>query len=159
MFDASKLSVTWHDGAGPTGPLSPRRYTLTHSDRTGELFLAIGSTHDAAALATPQVRLMRDEVLGEWVYDEAGPRLVLTMAAQAPLGIFGSSTARIAVFRHYRPLVLAALRHAERELLAIHPELAAARVVARFTWRDGRVREEEWGAFGESVTGARAIER
>jgi hypothetical protein len=37
-----KLGVKYVAGVGPTDPISPRRYTLTHSDITAELFLTIG---------------------------------------------------------------------------------------------------------------------
>ena len=33
-------------GADLDTPLSPRRYTLTHSDRTGDLYLTIGAEYD-----------------------------------------------------------------------------------------------------------------
>ncbi|MFZ0010865.1 MAG: staygreen family protein [Halobacteriota archaeon] len=36
-----KLHVKHVAGIGPTDPISPRRYTLTHSDLTAELFLTI----------------------------------------------------------------------------------------------------------------------
>ena len=36
MFDAAKLHVRFLEGASPHGPLTPRRYTLTHSDVTGK---------------------------------------------------------------------------------------------------------------------------
>ena len=38
-FYPEKLSVEYMDGATSTEPVIPRRYTLTHSDLTGELFL------------------------------------------------------------------------------------------------------------------------
>lgn len=41
--------------------LNPRRYTLTHSDETGDLFLVISSDY-----AYDKLTAMRDEVLGEW---------------------------------------------------------------------------------------------
>lgn len=37
-----KLHVKHVVRIGPIDPISPRRYTLTHSDITGELFLTIG---------------------------------------------------------------------------------------------------------------------
>ena len=41
--------------------LNPRRYTLTHSDETGDLCLVISSDY-----AYDKLTAMRDEVLGEW---------------------------------------------------------------------------------------------
>ena len=149
-MDASRLKVTFHEGTTAAGPLSPRRYTLTHSDRSGVLFLAIGADFDRRALRTLQVRLMRDEVLGDWLIDTRGPRLELHMAAQGGLPLFGTAGMRVTIFRRYRPLVLDALAYGDSGLLATHPELAAAPVVAVFHWRGGREEREEWGRLRAS---------
>ena len=148
VFDASKLHVTFSEGCTPNGTLLPRRYTLTHSDRTGDLFLTIGCEYDRDALGALQVRLERDEVLGEWVSQAEGPRLELTMKAQGGLPFFGTGTMRCNIFRHYRPMVLAALRHGDRHFVEAHPELVDAPVIARFDWRDGRDDTEVWGTWG-----------
>ena len=45
-FDSAKLKVEYIGGSGALGPhpsVAPRRYTLTHNDLTGELFLSVGS--------------------------------------------------------------------------------------------------------------------
>ena len=149
MFDASRLHVSFVDATRPDGPLTPRRYTLTHSDRTGHLFLAIGAEHDRHALRALQVRLERDEVLGEWVVDEHGPRLDLHMMAQGGLPVFGTGKMRCNIFRHYRPMVLGAMRYADAALSAALPELDDAPVSARFHWRRGRVESEPWGRWGD----------
>lgn len=153
MFDAEKLHVTFAEGCTPRGPLTPRRYTLTHSDRTGDLFLAIGCEYDRAALGALQVRLERDEVLGEWTAGADGPQLELRMMAQGGVPLFGTGTMRRDIFRHYRPMVLAALRHGDRLFSEAHPELADAPVTVRFEWRDGRDDTELWGRWGVSEEG------
>jgi hypothetical protein len=142
--------VTFAEGTRPDGPLTPRRYTLTHSDRTGDLFLAIGPDYDHQALRALQVRLERDEVLGEWVLGADGPRLDLHMTAQGGLPVFGSGSMRCSIFRRYRPLVLEALRYGDRAFADAHPELDGAPIIARFSWRHGRVESEPWGQWGEA---------
>ena len=141
--------MTFADGATPNGPLSPRRYTLTHSDRSGALFLTIGAAFDRRALRSLQVRLMRDEVLGEWIHadrrDGREARLELRMAAQGGVPVFGTVNARVRIFRSYRSLVLGALAHGDAELLAAHPWLAQAPVVAVFHRREGQEEREDWG--------------
>jgi hypothetical protein len=149
MLDASTLHVTFAEGTAPDGPVTPRRYTLTHSDRTGHLFLAIGADYDRRALHALQVRLERDEVLGDWLVDEDGARLELHMMAQGGLPIFGTGAMRCRIFRHYRPLVLGAMRYADAPFSAAHPELDDASVVGCFHWRRGRVEREAWGRWGE----------
>jgi len=152
MFDDGKLKVTFAPGTLPDGPIAPRRYTLTHSDRTGQLFLTIGAEYDGKALRSLQVRLERDEVLGEWVISDGRPRLELHMTAQAGLPIFGTAAVRRRIFHGYRSLVLAALEHAERDFTGAgaHPELVGAPVVARFHWRRGREDRESWGTWGKA---------
>ena len=61
IFYPEKLSVEFKDGVTVTKPVIPRRYTLTHSDITGDLFLTIGIHY-----AWDKINPMRDEVLGEW---------------------------------------------------------------------------------------------
>ena len=149
MFDASKLHVKFAESALRAGPITPRRYTLTHSDRTGDLFLTIGLEYDRDALRRLQVRLERDEVLGEWVLADDGPRLELHMRAQGGLPVFGTGALRRDIFRRYRPMVLGAMRHGDGVFAEAHPELDQAPAVARFHWRDDRRDTEPWGAWGD----------
>lgn len=142
MLDEAKLHVKLAEGARRDGPLAPRRYTLTHSDRSGDLYLTIGADYDRAALRALQVRLERDEVLGEWIVTEHGPRLDLHMTAQGGLPFFGTARMRCAIFRHYREMVLEALQRGDRGLREAHPEVAGAPIVACFHWRRGRVERE-----------------
>jgi hypothetical protein len=149
MFDAAKLHVTFLEGASSRGPLTPRRYTLTHSDVTGELFLAIGPEYDRRLLRSLQVRLERDEVLGEWIVDEEGPRLELHMMAQGGLIPFGTGAMRRRIFCQYRALVLGAMHYGDSLLAAAYPAAERAPVIARFRWRDGRADDEPWGTWGD----------
>ncbi|RXJ00643.1 hypothetical protein DS745_11310 [Anaerobacillus alkaliphilus] len=61
-FDLEKLSVTVYPPVTSLQPVVGRKYTLTHSDDTGMLFLDIGSDYNYQAINTK----MRDEVLAEW---------------------------------------------------------------------------------------------
>ena len=149
MFDASKLHVGFMEGARPDGPLAPRCYTLTHSDLTGHLFLTIGPRYDQRALRSLQVRLERDEVLGEWLQVDGSWRLELHMTAQGGLPLFGTGAMRCDIFRHYRPMVLSAIRYGDVELLTSHPELDDAPVLARFHWPGGREKREPWGCLAD----------
>ena len=152
MLDESRLHVTFAEGTRPDGPLTPRRYTLTHSDLTGDLFLTIGPDYDHQALHALQVRLERDEVLGDWALAADGPRLDLHMMAQGGLPIFGTGAMRCNIFRRYRPMVLEALGYGDRAFTEAHPELDDAPVVARFHWRRGRVESEPWGRWGKALS-------
>ena len=60
------LHVRFAPGTGPEGPILPRCYTQTHSDRTGDMYLTIGCTHDLEQIAGWYTRFMRDETLAAW---------------------------------------------------------------------------------------------
>lgn len=62
-LDPGKLHVTFNGGTSPVDLEFPRRYTLTHSDLTGDLFLTIGREYDEEHISGIYTRLMRDEVL------------------------------------------------------------------------------------------------
>ena len=67
-----KLNINYIDGVNPEGPITPRCYTLTHSDFTGELFLSIGPECDKESISGFYTRIMRYEVLAEWLKEEKG---------------------------------------------------------------------------------------
>ncbi|QCR31320.1 staygreen family protein [Lysinibacillus sp. SGAir0095] len=61
-FSPQKLKVRFILPASPTEPLKGRKYTLTHSDDSGELFLDIGTDYNNEAINMK----LRDEVIAEW---------------------------------------------------------------------------------------------
>ena len=113
------------------------------------MFLTIGAEFDRRALRALQVRLERDEVLGEWILADDGVRLDLHMMAQGGLPVFGTGAMRCDIFRHYRSAVLGAIRYGDGALADAHPELDDAHVVAWFHWRRGRDESEAWGCWGD----------
>ena len=64
LFNPKRLHI--HNCAGG---ITGRRYTLTHSDTTGELFLTIAPEFDPGQVSGWYTRFMRDEVLGEWLFE------------------------------------------------------------------------------------------
>ncbi|MEW8972212.1 MAG: staygreen family protein, partial [Mesobacillus sp.] len=62
-FKPEKLKVTFIPPATAFVLIDGRKYTLTHSDITGELFLSIGNVYDYQAINYE----MRDEVLADWI--------------------------------------------------------------------------------------------
>ena len=69
MSLGSRLHVSFGDEVDSKTLSLPRRYTLTHSDVTGELFLTIARDYDKKQIGGWYTRFMRDEVLGEWMQD------------------------------------------------------------------------------------------
>jgi hypothetical protein len=148
-LNPARLHTRLLTDAGPDGPFLPRRYTLTHSDRTGDLFLTIGTEYDREQISGWYTRLMRDEVLAEWCED--GDALQLHVHCHVSGGlVLGRAAWRAAIFRRELPLVLEALSYGDREVLAVRPELVRAKVIVHFhAARDDLDRAEEWGLVGD----------
>ena len=140
-----KLHVSLSEGSTADGPVMPRCYTLTHSDTTGELFLTIGPAFDRAQISGWYTRLMRDEVLAEWLADEDGPALHVYCHVSGGL-VFGTAGWRYAIFRRELPLVLEAFRYGDRQLFEKHPDLERAPIRIHFRSHRRRYRRRErWG--------------
>jgi len=109
----------------------PRRYTLTHSDKTGDLYLTIGSNFDYEQISGWYTRLMRDEVLAEWKREE--DHFYLHVYCHVCGGfVFGNASFREWVFRREMPRVLEAIRYGEGELFAENPRLDQAEILVHF---------------------------
>ena len=124
-LDPEKLHVRFLSGAAPEGPIVPRCYTLTHSDRTGELFLTIGPEHDREQMSGWHRRLLRDEVLAEWRDEEDRAALHIHCHVSGGL-VLGPAGWRYAILRRELPLVLETLRFGDGVLFKAHPALDQA---------------------------------
>lgn len=105
------LHTEFLPGTTNESPLRPRRYTLTHSDRTGQLFLCVGLEYNQRQISRWYTRLMRDEVLAEWKHDDEAYSLWVYLHVSGGI-VFGRSGWREAIFRRELPLVLEAIRYA-----------------------------------------------
>lgn len=145
-LNPAKLRVRFLPGADKRGPRVPRRYTLTHSDLTGDLFLAIGPEYDRKAISGLHNRLMRDEVLAEWQASKAGFSLQLYCHISGGLS-FGPAGWRYQIFQRELPLVLEAFRYGDAEIFVAHPELDQAPIwVSYRAWQRRYQKSERWGA-------------
>jgi hypothetical protein len=130
-LNPAKLHLRWGRGVTPQGPIAPRRYTLTHSDATGDLFLTIAADYDRRQVSGLYTRLMRDEVLAEWEQAPNGPQLCIFCHVSGGL-VFGSAAMRNDIFRRELPLVIEALCFGDRELFAAQPNLDRAAMLVVF---------------------------
>lgn len=145
----NKLHVTLTEATTPQGPITPRRYTLTHSDRTGDLFLTIGTDYDYEQISGWYTRLMRDEVLAEWQDDEEGPALHVYCHVSGGF-VLGPSAIRFAIFQRELPLALEAIRYGDRELFESASHLDGAPVLIHFQAREKRYNlVERWGMVAD----------
>jgi len=115
-----KLHVKYLNSLTEELTLIPRRYTLTHSDRTGDLFLTIGADYDKKQLEGWQTRSMRDEVLAEWQLEDQQYSLHVFCRVSGGLGPIKY---RDAIFRRELPLVLEVIRYGDQKLFNRYPHL------------------------------------
>jgi len=148
-LNPKKLHVAYLTGANPEDLVLPRRYTLTHSDITGELFLTISNEYDTKQTSSLYTRLMRDEVLAELTIEEEG--LVFRVYCHVSGGfVFGTAKLREAVFRHELPLVLETVRFGDRNLFEKIPHLDNTPVLIHFQSTDNRFNKvENWGTMAD----------
>jgi magnesium dechelatase len=148
QLDPSKLSVSFLTGATPRGPITPRAYTLTHSDATGNLFLTIGPEYHTGQISGWYTRLMRDEVLARW-QKEKGYSLHVHCHVSGGL-VFGTSRWRAAIFRRHLPMVIEAFRYGDRDLVEEFPQLGLAQILVYFHARERKLNlTEGLGVFND----------
>lgn len=144
-LNPKKLHTEFLSGTTPEGPLAPRCYTLTHSDRTGELFLCVGLDYNHRQISGWYTRLMRDEVLAEWKQDEKGYSLHVYLHVSGGL-VFGRASWRETIFRSELQLVLEAIRYGDRRLFKAYPELDYGSISVHFQSSDPNHQKiEEFG--------------
>ncbi|ADU29348.1 staygreen family protein [Evansella cellulosilytica] len=144
-FNPDKLFVEYREGVSPTGPVFPRRYTITHSDITGELFLTIGLGY-----AWDKTNSMRDEVLGEWV--RRGSAFYYCVYLYIDQGEFKKNEVvrRNEIFRRELPLALSAIRYGDKSLFDTSPTLDRAPIIVHFMSIYPQFNShEDWGTFRE----------
>ena len=148
-LNPDKLHVKYMPGANPENITLPRRYTLTHSDRTGELFLSIGTEYDTKQISKLYTKLMRDEVLTE--LSDYGDSPVFRVYCHVSGGfVFGTANWRYNIFQSELPLVLESIRYGDRTLFEQSPKLEDAAIVIHFQSTNSRFNKvEDWGTMVE----------
>ena len=145
-FNPKKLSVDFRKGVTTTAPIIPRRYTLTHSDITAELFLTIGLKY-----ASDKINQMRDEVLGEWVKTTEKYFFHVYLHVDGQLGP-AVTAVRNAIFRRELPLALEAIRYGDKKFFSTHPELNTAQIIVHFSSMNPYFNKiENWGTFSRYI--------
>lgn len=137
-----KLTVEFRENVNETEPIIPRRYTLTHSDITAELFLTIGANY-----AYDKLNSMRDEVLGEWLIVDDNMQYNVYLHVDSEF-IPGMEKIRDAIFRRELPLALQAIRYGDRKFFNVHPEMDYVSIIVFFLSTNPEFNKaENWGTF------------
>ena len=138
----SKLYTQFIHPIHTRGPLHPRCYTLTHSDRTGDLFLTIAEDYDHKQISDWYTRIMRDEVLAAWEHGPDGSCLHVHCHVSGGF-VFGTAYWRASILRHHLPQVIQAFRYGDRILIEDNPRLDQANVLVHFHARQERLNINE----------------
>jgi hypothetical protein len=125
-LNPDKLSVEFGDKIARTHPIIPRRYTLTHSDITAELFLTIAQKY-----AYDKINPNRDEVLAEWRLDEHGHYLYSSVLVDGEFGLI-KAFIRNRIFIQELPLALEAIVYGDQEFFKAHPILNNSPIYVKF---------------------------
>ena len=145
MFELKKdrLNVIFKDNIGKSRPIMPRKYTLTHSDEDGELFLSIGKRYDLDQINYN----VRDEVLGSWEKNDKNDKVYLLITLEIDNGDdIGNTINRDKIFRQELTLALVAIIYGDNLFLENNKELYDASVIIKFNCQ---IKEydvlENWG--------------
>jgi hypothetical protein len=128
---AEKIQVTYLPGVSKFYPLTPRYYTLTHSDRTGDLFLSVGTSYDVEKLSDLYTRFMRDEVIAELKSEDGGLSLNLHYHVCGGF-VFGWANLRFKIFCRFISYNVQAIRFGDKAFFDKNPEFDEARVLVYF---------------------------
>lgn len=126
-FDKSKLNVNFMNRVNKICPIIPRKYTLTHSDETAQLFLDIGTLYNFNAITS-----FRDELLGEWVNCKNTYYLQFYAYISGGEFNFKESTKRYNIFKKELPLALTAIINGDKTFFKAHPYLCNAPIFIKF---------------------------
>ncbi|MEH7436772.1 staygreen family protein [Neobacillus drentensis] len=128
VFIPSKLSVTYLAPATPFRPLEGRKYTLTHSDTTGQLFLTIGCEYNYSAVNYS----MRDEVLAEWIPQLGEYSLCARVYVSGGEYDENYTKVRFMIFQKELNLALQAMVNGDQALYSNFPWLLDAPIYVHF---------------------------
>lgn len=125
-----------------------RRYTLTHSDSTGDLYLTIADNFNIEQISGWYTRIMRDEVLAEWQMIDERPSLHVYCHVSGGL-VFGSAKMREAIFKREMPLVLEAIRQGDSKFFEKNPRFDNASIIVHYQKSGKDLKIERLGAPSE----------
>jgi hypothetical protein len=127
-FNPSKLTTSYQAPATAFRPVEGRKYTLTHSDKTGQLFLTIGNEFNFAAVDSK----LRDEVLAEWL-PRSGEYLLFGRVFVSG-GEFDEKYAKVRymIFKKELQLALTAMIYGDQSFFRNFPWLLDAPIYIHF---------------------------
>ena len=125
-FDPNKIQTTFVPPITKTSPIEFRKYTLTHSDDTGVMFLTIANEYDYKAIN----QKLRDEVLGVWKIYEGD--YILFFYVHVGDYNYEQSLKRYNIFKQHMNSALQAVFYGDMNLLNENPHLYDTPIYVKF---------------------------
>ena len=125
-LNPQKVFVQYRDRMKPYEPVMGRKYTITHSDITADLFVFVSENY-----AEDQITRMRDEVRVAWEQKRKSVALIGSVIVDGD-GVIGNAYIRNSIFYNEMPTALGALRQADRFLFEKEPDLDNTPVIIHF---------------------------
>ncbi len=149
-LDLKKLHVK-NNIDNRTGFSVPRKYTLTHSDNTGDLFLTIDRDYDNKTLSNWYTKFMRDEVLAEWKIEKENKYLMIYCHVCGGI-CFGWASLRNHIFHRELPLAIEAICNGDINFINNNQSLMEAEVMVNFRATKKEYNNtENWGKVKEYI--------
>lgn len=126
-FDPNKLETTFIPPMTPLGPIEGRKYTLTHSDTTGILFLDIGPEYNYSAINEE----LRDELIGKYKRYGYNSYILIFYAYVGDSDYFAVSM-KYGDFKYRLNSALQAIFYRDKDLLNEHDFLLNTPVYVKF---------------------------
>lgn len=140
-LDPSKLIFDFKSGISKDGPIIPRNYTVTHSDKTGDILVIVAKTYDKS-----NVTNKKDEVYGKWCENGKEYVLCLELSVDGNERDKNKVAQRNRIFREALPLVITAIRQGDLGLIKKHNKLDESDIFIKFNSRfDEFYKVEYWG--------------
>ncbi len=125
------------------GSLNPRRYTLTHSDESGEIYLVIDSDYHYEKLTD-----IRDELLAELKTDNGFDYYFCVYLRVDGVDGIKSAPKRNEIFKRELPLALSSIKYGDPYLFTAYPQLIQTPIYVYFQSEDPNFnRVEYYGTF------------
>lgn len=126
-FNPDKLETTFIEPMTPYGSIKGRKYTLTHSDETGMMFLDIADKYNYAAINVK----IRDELLGTWKLPDDGTYKLYFYAYIGDEDFF-NALVKFGAFKYHMKLALQAVVFGDRDFFKTYPELINTPIYVKF---------------------------
>lgn len=125
-FNTNKIETTFIAPITLDSPIEGRKYTLTHSDDTGIMFLTVANEYNYSAINQD----LRDEIIGTWKRYSSFYNLFF-YAYVGDLDYIDALN-RYNIFKSHLTLALQAIIYGDRELLNKHKELLNTLIYVKF---------------------------